>query len=55
LSHSISTGRCAWDSQGGGRPFAAVSFGFSGIAVAELGADAVIDGDAQLIGVLERL
>ena len=38
-----------------GVPFVAVSFGFSDRPVAELGADAVIDDYAQLIGALERL
>ena len=36
-------------------PFVAVSFGFSDRPVAELGADAVIDDYAELIGALERL
>jgi len=36
-------------------PFVAVSFGFSDRPVAELGADAVIDSYAELVGVLERL
>ena len=36
-------------------PFVAVSFGFSDRPVAELGADAVIDDYAELVGTLERL
>ena len=36
-------------------PFVAVSFGFSDRPVAELGADAVIDSYAELVGALERL
>lgn len=38
-----------------GVPFVAVSFGFSDRPVEQLGADAVIDSFADLIGVLERL
>jgi phosphoglycolate phosphatase len=38
-----------------GIPFVAVSFGFSDRPMSELGADAVIDDYAELIGVLARL
>jgi phosphoglycolate phosphatase len=38
-----------------GVPFVAVSFGFSDRPVDQLGADAVIDSYADLVGVLERL
>jgi phosphoglycolate phosphatase len=38
-----------------GITFVAVSFGFSDRPVADLGADAVIDSYAELVGVLERL
>jgi phosphoglycolate phosphatase len=38
-----------------GVPFVAVSFGFSDRPVEALGADAVIDGHHELVGVLERL
>ena len=38
-----------------GLPFVAVSFGFSDRPVDQLGADAVIDSFADLVGVLERL
>jgi phosphoglycolate phosphatase len=38
-----------------GVPFVAVSFGFSDRPVEQLGADAVIDSFADLVGVLERL
>jgi phosphoglycolate phosphatase len=38
-----------------GVPFVAVSFGFSDRPVAQLGADAVIDCYADLVGALERL
>jgi phosphoglycolate phosphatase len=38
-----------------GVPFVAVSFGFSDRPVEQLGADAVIDSYADLVGVLERL
>lgn len=38
-----------------GVPFVAVSFGFSDRPVSELGADAVIDDYAELIGALERI
>jgi len=38
-----------------GLPFVAVSFGFSDRPVAQLGADAVIDSFAELVGTLERL
>jgi phosphoglycolate phosphatase len=38
-----------------GVPFVAVSFGFSDRPASELGADAVIDGHAELIDVLARL
>jgi phosphoglycolate phosphatase len=36
-------------------PFVAVSFGFSYRPVDQLGADAVIDTYADLVGILERL
>jgi phosphoglycolate phosphatase len=38
-----------------GLPFVAVSFGFSDRPVEQLGADAVIDGYAELVSALERL
>jgi phosphoglycolate phosphatase len=38
-----------------GVPFVAVSFGFSDRPVEQLGADAVIDSHADLVGALERL
>jgi phosphoglycolate phosphatase len=38
-----------------GTPFVAVSFGFSDRPVAQLGADAIIDSYADLVGTLERL